>query len=102
MPMPSLTSLKAMIADALKATDPQGFLKAKASGELDQIVASRAEAAMQTYRQMMENAEPEIESMATLGDQLRHQESVKRAAAETALSQATEFSPPSRPDQTED
>lgn len=100
--MPSAARLKQMIEEALKARDPKGYLQAKANGTLAEILASRAEAAQQTYQQMMQDAEARIESLATLGDQLREEESVSRAAAETAISQATEFAETNQPDPTEE
>ena len=100
--MPSAARLKQMIEEALKARDPKGHLQAKASGTLDEILSSRAEAAMQTFEQMMADADPRIDSLATLGDQLREQESASRAAAEAAIAQATEFAETNQPDPTEE
>ncbi len=95
--MPSRAELKAEIAQAMQAATPKAYLQAKASGKLDAILTDRADAAIQTYDRMIEQAQPQIEAMNSLQAQMQESRRVKSAALETAVSQAVEFAPEQNP-----
>ena len=101
--MPNLSALKSMIAQAMQDRMPNEFSRSKAAGKLDAILADRAQAAMETYQQIVANGEPQVESIRDLSGQMTQAEQIRRQAVETALSQATEFpqEQQSRSEQTE-
>ena len=95
-------TLAPLIKQAMREKAPEMYRELTASGEIEQVIADRATAAMESYATAVSAARDE-----TLTSKKGHQESVQAMTAarseaqRIALDQAVEFPVESQPDQAE-
>ena len=99
MRMPNKSKLVEMVKEFLKSERPQTYRRMLANKELDEIAASRAEAALETYNDLMDLSTDDVRKMneaekQTPGlGQIQFLTMRESRIVETMLAQMLEFPP---------